>query len=168
MLHPTRPTTQHLIKHRLFVSLAMANSFTLLADIKAGRCSTTAEVRLLRFWEAPNVKRGSKLMGVNMLLIDKQVITLILNFVDVCCNAVDQSIVLLINSEILSRCERMVTIVLMMLYAWRESSSIQGISNGDNKTDVELPDGVRGELRESTNANHQPSSYVVPGGGRLA
>ncbi|KAG2265570.1 hypothetical protein Bca52824_072649 [Brassica carinata] len=63
---------------------------------------------------------------------------------------------------------RMVTIVLMMLYAWRESSSIQGISNGDNKTDVELPDGVRGELRESTNANHQPSSYVVPGGGRLA
>ncbi|KAL0760032.1 hypothetical protein Bca101_076182 [Brassica carinata] len=80
----------------------------------------------------------------------------------------DQSIVLLINSEILSRCERMVTIVLMMLYAWRESSSIQGISNGDNKTDVELPDGVRGELRESTNANHQPSSYVVPGGGRLA
>ncbi|KAG2265569.1 hypothetical protein Bca52824_072648 [Brassica carinata] len=72
MLHPTRPTTQHLIKHRLFVSLAMANSFTLLADIKAGRCSTTAEVRLLRFWEAPNVKRGSKLMGVNMLLIDKQ------------------------------------------------------------------------------------------------
>ena len=62
----------------------------------------------------------------------------------------------------------MVTIVLMMLYAWRESSSIQGISNGDSKADVELPDGVRGELRESTNANHQPSSSVVPGGGRLA
>ncbi|CAF1974888.1 unnamed protein product [Brassica oleracea] len=165
MLHPTRPTTQHLIKHRLFVSLAMANSFTLLADIKAGRCSTTAEVRLLRFWEAPNVKRGSKLMGVNMLLIDKQS-TLMEGSVSV--NPYDQSIVLLINSEILSRCERMVTIVLMMLYAWRESSSIQGISNGDNKTDVELPDGVRGELRESTNANHQPSSYVVPGGGRLA
>nr|VDD51650.1 unnamed protein product [Brassica oleracea] len=72
MLHPTRPTTQHLIKLRLFVSLAMANSFTLLADIKACRCSTTAEVRLLRFWEAPNVKRGSKLMGVDMLLIDEQ------------------------------------------------------------------------------------------------
>ncbi|KAF2540001.1 hypothetical protein F2Q68_00031942 [Brassica cretica] len=78
MLHPTRPTTQHLIKLRLFVSLAMANSFTLLADIKACRCSTTAEVRLLRFWEAPNVKRGSKLMGVDMLLIDEQVITPIL------------------------------------------------------------------------------------------
>ncbi|KAF3524808.1 hypothetical protein F2Q69_00049059 [Brassica cretica] len=51
----------------------MANSFTLLADIKACRCSTTAEVRLLRFWEAPNVKRGSKLMGVDMLLIDEQI-----------------------------------------------------------------------------------------------
>ncbi|CAN6919501.1 unnamed protein product [Brassica oleracea] len=50
----------------------MANSFTLLADIKAGRCSIIAEVRLLRFWESPNVKRGSKLMGVDMLLIDKQ------------------------------------------------------------------------------------------------
>ncbi|WZY92342.1 hypothetical protein YC2023_064671 [Brassica napus] len=56
----------------------MANSFTLLADIKAGRCSTTAEIRLLRFWEAPNMKRCSKLMGVDMLLIDEQVITPIL------------------------------------------------------------------------------------------
>lgn len=58
--------------------------------------------------------------------------------------------------------------MLMMLYTWRESSSIQGISDGDNKTDVELPDGVSGEVKESTNANHQPSSSVVPGGGRLA
>ncbi|KAH0891555.1 hypothetical protein HID58_053984 [Brassica napus] len=54
------------------MALAMAYSFTLLADIKAGRCSTTAEVRLLRFWEAPNVKRGNKHMGVDMLLIDEQ------------------------------------------------------------------------------------------------
>ncbi|KAL0677823.1 hypothetical protein Bca4012_005804 [Brassica carinata] len=30
----------------------MANSFTLLADLEAGRCSNTAEVYLLRFWEA--------------------------------------------------------------------------------------------------------------------
>ncbi|KAL0742954.1 hypothetical protein Bca4012_084467 [Brassica carinata] len=38
------------------------------------------------------------------------------------------------------------------------------VSDGDNKTDVELPDSVSGELGESTNANHQPSSSVVPGG----
>ena len=42
------------------------------------------------------------------------------------------------------------------------------VSDGDNKTDVELPYGVSGELGETTNANHQPSSSVVPGGGRLA
>ncbi|KAH0853139.1 hypothetical protein HID58_093030, partial [Brassica napus] len=30
----------------------MANSFTFLADLEAGRCSNTAEVYLLRFWEA--------------------------------------------------------------------------------------------------------------------
>ena len=48
-----------------------------------------------------------------------------------------------------------------------ENSVASKVSDGDNKTDVELPDGVSGEFGESTNANHQPSSYVVPGGGRL-
>uniref|UniRef100_A0A0D3ABC1 DUF223 domain-containing protein n=2 Tax=Brassica oleracea TaxID=3712 RepID=A0A0D3ABC1_BRAOL len=226
MLHPTRPTTQHLIKLRLFVSLAMANSFTLLADIKACRCSTTAEVRLLRFWEAPNVKRGSKLMGVDMLLIDEQS-TLMEGSVSV--NLLSIFIERFSEGSVYTMCEfeetiddidykrkvqvqvqdlgtdvkfrddeikepgfigkkrevdyvntypegpinmEVVTIVLMVLYTWRESSSIQGISDGisdgDNNTDVELPDGVSGEVRESTNANHQPSSSVVPGGGRLA
>lgn len=51
-------------------------SFTMLADLKYGRCSTTAEVRILRFWEARNIKRGGELMGVDMLLINEQVIGL--------------------------------------------------------------------------------------------
>ncbi|CDY58254.1 BnaC01g43780D [Brassica napus] len=176
----------------------MANSFTLLADIKAGRCSITAEVRLLRFWESPNVKRGSKLMGVDMLLIDKQS-TLMEGSVSV--NLLSIFIERFSEGSVYTMCEfeetiddidykrkggwlceyiprrsnkhgvqlnRVVTIVLMVLYTWRESSSIKGISDGDNKTDFELPDGVSGEVRESTNANHQPSSSVVPGGGRLA
>ncbi|WZZ42742.1 hypothetical protein YC2023_039001 [Brassica napus] len=50
----------------------MANSYTLLADLKAGRCSNTAELRLLRFWEARNVKKGGELMSVDMLLLDEK------------------------------------------------------------------------------------------------
>lgn len=42
------------------------------------------------------------------------------------------------------------------------------VSDGDNKNDVELPDGMSGELGESTNANHQPFSYVVLGDDLLA
>ena len=34
----------------------MANSSVFLADLKAGRCTSTVEVRLLRFGEARNVK----------------------------------------------------------------------------------------------------------------
>ncbi|CAF1784549.1 unnamed protein product, partial [Brassica napus] len=36
-----------------------------------GRCSNTAEVRLLRFWEAKNVNKGGELISVDMLLIDE-------------------------------------------------------------------------------------------------
>ncbi|KAJ4890661.1 hypothetical protein Rs2_30409 [Raphanus sativus] len=48
----------------------MANLYILLADLRAGRCSNTAEVRLLRFWEARNINKGGELMSVEMLLID--------------------------------------------------------------------------------------------------
>ena len=34
----------------------MVPTYTLLADLRAGRCSNTAEVRLLRFWEARKVR----------------------------------------------------------------------------------------------------------------
>ncbi|KAG2286630.1 hypothetical protein Bca52824_046234 [Brassica carinata] len=51
----------------------MANSYTLLANLRAGRCSNTAEVRLLRFWEARNINKGGELMSIEMLLIDEAV-----------------------------------------------------------------------------------------------
>ncbi|KAG2326641.1 hypothetical protein Bca52824_009369 [Brassica carinata] len=49
----------------------MANSYTLLANLRAGRCSNTAEVRLLRFWEARNINKGGELMSLEMLLINE-------------------------------------------------------------------------------------------------
>ncbi|KAF3502070.1 hypothetical protein F2Q69_00040591 [Brassica cretica] len=49
----------------------MANSYTVLADLKAGGCSNTAEVRLLRFWEAKNINKRGHLMSVEMLLVDE-------------------------------------------------------------------------------------------------
>ena len=51
----------------------MANSYTLLANLRAGRCSNTAEVRLLRFWEARNINKGGELMSIELLLIDEAV-----------------------------------------------------------------------------------------------
>ncbi|CAH8362290.1 unnamed protein product [Eruca vesicaria subsp. sativa] len=53
----------------------MVNSYTLLADLKAGRCSNTAEVRLLRLWEARNTslnsRRSGELMSIDMLFVDE-------------------------------------------------------------------------------------------------
>ncbi|CAN6873090.1 unnamed protein product [Brassica oleracea] len=51
--------------------ITMANSRVLLADLKAGRCSNVAEVRLLRFWEARNVRKGGEPMSVDMLFVDE-------------------------------------------------------------------------------------------------
>ncbi|CAH8284524.1 unnamed protein product [Eruca vesicaria subsp. sativa] len=48
----------------------MASSYSLLSDLKAGRCSNTAEVRLLRFSEANKVR---DLISVDMLLIDEKI-----------------------------------------------------------------------------------------------
>ncbi|KAG2269741.1 hypothetical protein Bca52824_064296 [Brassica carinata] len=49
----------------------MATSYTLLADLRVGRCSNTAKVHLLRVWEARNINKGGELMSVDMLLIDE-------------------------------------------------------------------------------------------------
>ncbi|KAF3526847.1 hypothetical protein F2Q69_00048179 [Brassica cretica] len=38
----------------------MANSSVFLADLKASRCTSTAQVRLLRFWEDRNVNRDGE------------------------------------------------------------------------------------------------------------
>ncbi|KAG2323050.1 hypothetical protein Bca52824_016263 [Brassica carinata] len=35
--------------------------------------SNTPEVRLLRFWEAPNVRKGVEQMSVDMLFLDEKV-----------------------------------------------------------------------------------------------
>ncbi|KAG5410329.1 hypothetical protein IGI04_006648 [Brassica rapa subsp. trilocularis] len=39
-------------------------AFTLLNDLRAGRGSNTAEVRLLRLWEARNINKGGELMSL--------------------------------------------------------------------------------------------------------
>ncbi|XP_056862267.1 uncharacterized protein LOC108833521 [Raphanus sativus] len=49
----------------------MASSYVLLGNLKAGRCSNMAEVRLLRFWEARNVHKNNELMSVDLLLLDE-------------------------------------------------------------------------------------------------
>ncbi|CAF2132783.1 unnamed protein product [Brassica napus] len=48
----------------------MAISRVFFSDLKSGKCSSVAEARILRFWEARNVKRGGELMWVDMLLMD--------------------------------------------------------------------------------------------------
>lgn len=50
----------------------MANVL-LLSGLTTGRSSATVEVRLLHFWEARNVRHDGELMGVDMLLLDSQV-----------------------------------------------------------------------------------------------
>ncbi|CAN7073724.1 unnamed protein product [Brassica oleracea var. botrytis] len=48
----------------------MAMSRVFFSDLKTGKCSSVVEGRLLRYWEARNVKRGGELMWVDMLLVD--------------------------------------------------------------------------------------------------
>ncbi|KAG5378223.1 hypothetical protein IGI04_026065, partial [Brassica rapa subsp. trilocularis] len=60
----------------------MASTYKLLADLRAGRCSNTAEVCLLRFLEARNINKGGELMSVDMLLLDENS-TLVHGFVSV-------------------------------------------------------------------------------------
>lgn len=48
----------------------MSTPRVFFSDLKSGKCSSVVEARLLRFWEAKNVKRGGELMWVDMLLID--------------------------------------------------------------------------------------------------
>ncbi|WZZ20540.1 hypothetical protein YC2023_121927 [Brassica napus] len=43
------------------------------SDLKTGRFSSVVEARLLRFWEAKNVKRGGELMWMDLLMVDVNV-----------------------------------------------------------------------------------------------
>lgn len=51
----------------------MANTRVFFSDLKSGRCSSFVEARLLRFWEARNIKRGGELMWVDILFLDVNV-----------------------------------------------------------------------------------------------
>ncbi|XP_048614385.1 uncharacterized protein LOC111206266 isoform X1 [Brassica napus] len=74
---PSLPFTSHLKRFTQTYDLLEATYsdgefiHTLLANLRAGRCSNTAEVRLLRFWEARNINKGGELMSIEMLLIDE-------------------------------------------------------------------------------------------------
>ena len=59
----------------------MANALVFLSDLHTGRSSSSVQVRLLRFWEAWSVRRGGDHMGVDMLLLESQVIYLALPLV---------------------------------------------------------------------------------------
>ncbi|KAF3523576.1 hypothetical protein F2Q69_00046903 [Brassica cretica] len=45
--------------------------FFIRSETSGGKCSSVVEARLLRYWEAQNVKRGGDLMWVDMLTIDR-------------------------------------------------------------------------------------------------
>ncbi|WZZ89344.1 hypothetical protein YC2023_117923 [Brassica napus] len=51
----------------------MALTKVFFSDLKTGRCSSVVEARLLRFWEAKNVKRGGELMWMDLLMVDVNV-----------------------------------------------------------------------------------------------
>lgn len=51
----------------------MESSVICFSDLKAGRTSQKIAARLLRYWEARNVKKGGELMGLDMLLLDEKV-----------------------------------------------------------------------------------------------
>ncbi|KAH0855069.1 hypothetical protein HID58_020514, partial [Brassica napus] len=50
-------------------SLLMANSRA-FSDLKSGQCSSVVEARLLRFWEARNVKCGGEIKWMDLLMVD--------------------------------------------------------------------------------------------------
>ncbi|CAN7136078.1 unnamed protein product [Brassica rapa subsp. narinosa] len=46
------------------------------SKLRAGGCRQRVATRLLRFWKARNVKKGGKLMGVDLLLLDRKIMNL--------------------------------------------------------------------------------------------
>ena len=54
-------------------SFSMAMTKVFFFDLKAGQCSSVVEARLLRFWQAKNVKRGGELMWMDLLMVDVNV-----------------------------------------------------------------------------------------------
>lgn len=58
----------------------MANSRVFFSHLKTGGCTSVVEARLLRFWEARNVKRGGELMWVDIISVDVNVRSIVLFF----------------------------------------------------------------------------------------
>lgn len=54
-------------------SVRMAITKVFFSDLRAGRCSSVVEARLLRFWEAKNVKRDGEVMWMDLLMVDVNV-----------------------------------------------------------------------------------------------
>ncbi|CAN7043525.1 unnamed protein product, partial [Brassica rapa subsp. trilocularis] len=73
--HPSHPRRTHAFLHRFFFVFVMYALKVFFSDLKSGKCSSVVEARLLRSWEAKNVKRDGELMWVDMLLIDVNVIS---------------------------------------------------------------------------------------------
>ncbi|CAN7105788.1 unnamed protein product [Brassica rapa subsp. narinosa] len=48
----------------------MVNSNLFFSGLKSGRCSSVVEARLVRFWEARNVKHDGELMWMDLLMVD--------------------------------------------------------------------------------------------------
>ncbi|CAN6847087.1 unnamed protein product [Brassica oleracea] len=68
----------------------MAGDLVFLSDLQAGHSSSTVEVRLLRSWDARNLRRGGERMSVEMLLLDSQA-TMVPASVNVNCLAAHQT-----------------------------------------------------------------------------
>ncbi|CAG7865829.1 unnamed protein product [Brassica rapa] len=51
----------------------MTSSQLLVSASKAGRCTETVVMRLVRFREARNVNKNGDLMGVDVVLVDERV-----------------------------------------------------------------------------------------------
>ncbi|KAF2565680.1 hypothetical protein F2Q68_00024907 [Brassica cretica] len=63
-------TKLHNLMAKNLIRVIMAISGIFFSDLKSGKCSSVVEARLLRYWEARNVKRGGELMWIDMLLMD--------------------------------------------------------------------------------------------------
>lgn len=58
----------------------MAMTRVFFSDLMSGRCSFVVEGRLLRFWEAKNVKIGGDLMWMDLLMVDDLMSTLVIHY----------------------------------------------------------------------------------------
>ncbi|WZZ73366.1 hypothetical protein YC2023_084736 [Brassica napus] len=52
----------------------MANQLLYFSELKDGWCMQSVVTRNFHFWEPLNVKKGGKLMGVDLLLVDGKLI----------------------------------------------------------------------------------------------